>query len=223
MNARKLLKKYCLDIDDMPNPHSINPATIVGVDQEEYETKDDNGKPVKGLRSNLWFREFDLPLRLNNVRVELLCEMLGDETDDWKGRQIGLLVGSIVHYGKPKKTLMIHTTALDLSTAGGRPQLAQGSPLGDNRPIKTAPMGLTGKKRLENALAEQGATFDELIDWLKRERPQIHERVVGLAMEDIPGLALEHIAHFLKHYHEIKKPAAPASGGVVINDDDIPF
>lgn len=68
MNARKLLKKYCLDIDDMPNPHSINPATIVGVDQEEYETKDDNGKPVKGLRSNLWFREFDLPLRLNNVR-----------------------------------------------------------------------------------------------------------------------------------------------------------
>lgn len=222
MDIRTAKTKYALEWDDLPNPRSINPATIISVAIEEYEDTS-KGKPVPKKRTNLWFREYDLPLRLNNVRIDILAEMLGPETDNWKDRQIGLLVGKVTSFGETKTSILIHTSPLDLSTAGGRPQLAQGSPLGDNRPMKTAPMGLTGKKRLENALAEQGATFDELIDWLKRERPQIHERVVGLAMEDIPGLALEHIAHFLKHYHEIKKPAAPASGGVVINDDDIPF
>lgn len=78
--------------------------TIVDVVQDHYEPDEDdedaNGT-IEQERLALRFNEIDKQLGLNETNNEMMIEMLGHETDEWKGKRIDLYVdSSVVFKGK---------------------------------------------------------------------------------------------------------------------------
>lgn len=251
MNVKELKTKYCLDPDDLPNKSGVNILTIVGLESEAYN---DNSNPrgPKKMRHNLWFREMQLPLRLNNTRLDILARLLGEETDHWKGRKIGLFIAAVSEFGKTKLTILIDLNVQDAAPGTGNPQQLPGSaPPVMSKP--DAPIGDANAERFRMALAEQGAKYDDFLLWLKKtDRPQ-HDATIGLDLADLKRSIAPLMQRFLREYSAgaaavtevIDKPAAntaPAAGPVntdvapthprnqmgdpvtvIEPDDDIPF
>ena len=218
MNVKDLKTKYHLEPDDLPNRVGNNIVTIVSLDSEPY-TDNSGGKSVKKVRHNLWFRELSLPLRLNNTRLDVLAKLLGDETDNWRGRKIALFNGASSSFGQTKAAIFISLEAQDATPGNGNP--AQLNAAGASAPIDIRPIGDNGADRFKQALAEQGATFDEFMRWLRKESGELHGRCFGLELGDLPRAALPLMARFLKEYPQ--SPKQPPDAVPPPEDDDIPF
>jgi hypothetical protein len=85
MNIGKLKASQFFKADDfVDGPKTLEIASVDG----ETMTQDDGSKKLKGVVS---FADADQKLVLNSVNLETIGEALGDETDNWIGKQITLL------------------------------------------------------------------------------------------------------------------------------------
>lgn len=244
MNARELIQRYTLDVQDLPNQSGMNVVTIAGLEVETFTPKG-GGTQVPQTRKKLHFRELSLPLGLNNIRIEILINMLGEETDSWRGRKIGLFVGATTSFGVTKKTVFVHLTPMDSAPGSGPPQLNAAAPAVTN---PEGPIGEANAKRFTAALAEQGATFDDFLHWLKRTDRPAHDTTIGLDLPDLKRSIAPLMHRFLREYQNppaakpVEKPrelveqaadatrrpnlnttGKPATPALVPPEDDIPF
>lgn len=224
MNIRLMFPSKYLKAHDLEP--GFTPVTIVKVDYQEVRNNSGPGRSADPeVLYTIYFEQFKKPMKLKKQNAEAIATALGTENvDEWKGRRVRIYPTEVRIDGKQYPCIFVDWTP----PPGNAPVLNSGSTssASDLAKLNTKPLGTKGKDRLVLALAEQGATFDELLAWMKRERQAVYERVVGLAMEDIPGLALDSIAYFLKHYHQIKtsKPQEPAGSAIAeLSEDDIPF
>ncbi len=112
-------KKYKLDFDDLPNQASANIVVIEKIDQEEFDSPIPNTRPVQYEKLNrtvLWLVGWDVPLRLNNRRIDAICEAYGENPDDAVGKKIVLLSQRVEKFGKLEWDIVIHPHMPDPAT-----------------------------------------------------------------------------------------------------------
>lgn len=207
MNVKELKTKYCLEAEDLPNKNGINVLSIVDLERSTF-TANEGGRQVPKTRTNLWFRELQLPLRLNNTRLDILEKLLGSETDHWKGRKIGLFIAAVSEYGKTKLTILID---LQVHDAPG-PQIGSG-PVTQGQIVAKpdAPIGDANAERFQLALAEQGAKYDDFLLWLKRVDRPAHDSTIGMDLADLKRSIAPLMQRFLREFGSTPTtPAAPA-------------
>lgn len=110
MNAKTMFPKELIsgaDVHDAKGrPTSIN-ATIAGIRQIEVG-------PEKEKRWALLFLGTDRKLTLNVTNNEKLCDLFGNETDDWVGQRISLRGDTAKFGGKT-----VQAVRVDEFKAGG--------------------------------------------------------------------------------------------------------
>ncbi len=250
MDANLLKKRYCLEIPDLPDQTGgINVVTVARWDTEHYDGRE-NGNRVPKIRHLLFFNEIHLPMRLNNRRIDVLISILGPDMSRWHGRKVGLAVGAVVRWGKTEADVVIDIRTHDQATpilpehqrqpgmqlpAGtGQPRYAANTPAAPAHqgamvpatPFDARPMGRDNvTKNLMPALAEQGATIDDVYRWLKRYYPDMADQISGKNPEDWPRGVAPPIREFL-----VKFQASPPGPPSVdpgpyepVGEDDIHF
>lgn len=103
-----MVKYYTLEPDHLPIPHGPNIVVIEGVDTEEYI---DPKTKQTATRHRLYLAGWEHPLRLNNMRIEVLQKMFGPRVEDAFGRKIALLVATSQSFGEVKPAINIHPFA----------------------------------------------------------------------------------------------------------------
>lgn len=258
MDAFSLKTKFCLDHTDLPNPQGTV-AEIARIDSSYDVDKTTNEEYV---RHELYFKGVKIPLRLNNMRIDILVNLLGRDTDAWVGRKVGMYVGLAQKYGKNEPAILLHQQAVDSipvtewpkhlqvvdryklpagpafngsATFTAKPALPAAAP--GPVPRDTKPIGAKNADRLKQALAEQGATTDDLLAWMRRINEEAFTAMHGRELSDYPVWTAPLMQRFLKEYAAPPvPPPAPIevdfSAGLVKQpepaipsppDDDIPF
>lgn len=213
-NINKLMTRYSLEIDDLPDPQGVNIVKVHRFDSEEYSATE-NGRPINKIRHLVYFEGFKLPLRMNNTRLKVLASILGSEqTEDWYSRKIGLQVGVVSSYGEVKQTVVIYPMAVDQNapavfqrgvhrvqaapTHNALPQItppgsiAQSAgalpagPGGQNvSPTAAGPIGKDSAAKMLWALKSRGKTWQDLLDHLKRSGAD--QGCQGVMPYEVPG------------------------------------
>lgn len=97
MNINKVFSSKFLkavDVDEMADEATQTAiVTIDGVVMEEIG-QDQQEKPV------VYFNGFDPGLVLNKTNAATLVKLLGSETDEWSGKQIGLFTTEVDYAGQ---------------------------------------------------------------------------------------------------------------------------
>lgn len=83
--------KYLRAID--LDPHHDKTVTIVSVSEDSLLQ---DGRTVR--KWILWFAEVEGGLALNRGNGQVLCQLFGDETDQWVQKRITLFVDSTVRF-----------------------------------------------------------------------------------------------------------------------------
>lgn len=112
-------KKYKLDFDDLPNQASANIVVIEKIELEEFDAAIPNTRPVqyeKQTRTVLWLVGWDVPLRLNNRRIDAICEAYGENPADAIGKKIVLLAQKVEKFGKLEWDIVVHPHTPDPAT-----------------------------------------------------------------------------------------------------------
>lgn len=246
MDASLLKNRYSLDIADLPNPQGMNVVTIDHIDSEEYFSRED--KQMK-WRHKLYLVGFRLPLSLNNSRIDVLMALLGKDTDSWVNRKIGLYVGPVERYGKTEAGVLIHLQACDhlpaigstpatgaaanfrASTASGNQFAQQVQP--QHAPAATQPatfdvraIGTANADKFKQALAEQGATLDDVLGWMKDQAFEAWQRCTGTELVDWPRGCAPEMQRFCREWQTWKSKPKPPAGSLAFKpdpEDDIPF
>lgn len=97
MNINKAFTSNFLrasDIDDIAD--EATQTAVVTIDRVEMAEvgSDQQQKPV------VYFRGIDVPLVLNKTNSATLASLLGNETDEWEGKAIGLFTTEVDFQGK---------------------------------------------------------------------------------------------------------------------------
>lgn len=90
--SSKFLK--AADIDEMAD--EATQTAIVAIDRVEMEEigQDQQQKPV------VYFRDIEPGLVLNKTNAGTLAKLLGDETDEWSGKKVGLFTTEVDYAGQ---------------------------------------------------------------------------------------------------------------------------
>jgi hypothetical protein len=102
-----LKKKYQIAATDLPNASGPNVVVVESFDTEEGT--DFQGVPF--VRHSLYLVGWELPLRLNNLLVEMLEKTCGPNQQDAIGKKIILIPSAQSAYGKTEIKITIHPFA----------------------------------------------------------------------------------------------------------------
>lgn len=225
MNANDLLQKYCIDETHLPNPTGMNVVEIKAIDTEEY-TAFEQGRKVSKRRHLLWLAGFDLPFRLNNTRLKLLIALLGQETNGWIGKKIGIYVSAQMSYGEVVTSLMIHIQPIDQSippvSQRRFSQLPPGAPGGwppqspppgalatqvNSPDSDMTPIGTDAAAEVCCQLEERGKTWDDLRIFLNANG--LGEMIAGKHPGDCPKAIRSTLRSFLASSPKVKPRPDP--------------
>jgi hypothetical protein len=206
----------------------ITVVEILGVELSEFSVQQQGGPPgaqrfgrrptVQAPEWVMWFREYQKPMRFKQVHAHMGAELLGtDDTDEWVHHRIGIFPTKATVGGKA-----IDVIGIDMIRPGNRrPQLAQtaGPVRGtDKRTCDMKAMGQRNAAAFQAAMAEQGATFDDALRWLKANDPVGYELAHGKAIEDLPrGLAAALKGFLAAFTSEPTRPVEPTNNSIDFN------
>lgn len=69
------------------------------------EMKDHDNKMIK--KPVVWFEKATKGLVLNVTNAKIIANLYGDETDDWKGKRIGIYPTRVQAFGKPQDAIRV--------------------------------------------------------------------------------------------------------------------
>ena len=92
MKTSQMITSKFLKQSDFPDDQI---CTIRGIKQENVGRDD---APAPEMRWTLYFREHEKPMVLNVTAIRVLEQAFGDESDDWKGKQVTVYVDPNVSF-----------------------------------------------------------------------------------------------------------------------------
>lgn len=232
MNASELKKSYHIGIHELPDPQGMNVVQISGLDGEEFDAKE-NGRTYKDWRHLLRFTGWSIPLRLNNTKISALIAALGEDTEKWVGRKIGLYVAMQKSFGEDELKVCIHIQPFDEHQAVPQPARVGRTQLDNRRMIASEfaraagaaqaalppgggavvfdikPIGMSSADKYRASMAELGANMDNVLAWMKGNAPREYEACWGKQLSEWPMGAKPAMFAFLKAYPGAPIDAAP--------------
>lgn len=236
---RDLVPKKFMEAEDLPDGELI-PVVIKGVRQLQFKAQGSPGQPATmDIVLALDLHGYKLPMRLNIPACKRLEALLGtDDTAAWVNRRINIYAGLVDVYGEPKPRIIIDD----------RPAMPNAAPQGAIAGARPAGLitGTTAKvprlhvDRFRETAASFGESWDNFMEWTKREHPAAFELAYGKDLDSIPGSIILVMKAYLDHLKDAKNkprqlaeapagdPAAAALAGrpaepAQLGDEDIPF
>ncbi len=201
MNANDMLVKYCIDESHLPNQTGPNIVQIVSVDTDYY-TVQEKGRKIEKPRHQLWLSGFDLPLRLGNMRIKILIERFGAETEHWIGKKISLFVGQEIKFGKMEVSLMIDVRPVDQSLPIVSQRRAHHQTSGSSKaspvPADMKSLGVDSAAEVCCLLEERGKTWEDLR--LHLISAGFGEAIAGKLPADCPDVIRTPVQTYLRSF-----------------------
>jgi hypothetical protein len=114
MKISELRRHKWLHYTDLPFADRVCVMVIHGLETVFEPVTDDRGfqigeEPVHLLH----FVGYPKPMKLNNTRLDVLGAMLGEETDNWVGRKVGVMAGPVTYFGKTQMDIVVWAQPVD--------------------------------------------------------------------------------------------------------------
>lgn len=228
-----------ISLDDMKKVYCIGPEHVpadgpIAVEIRAFDSEETPARPAKnglpampaGWRHMVYFRGWDLPLRLNNAKIDALKVAGGSaDTDDLIGQIVLLQTMPVMKFGQTEMDVIIlgvrakpGTKALNQHQAFGPAAIGPASSnkqLQAAKPKDTRPIGPISKV-LDAKLKLVKSTPDMLLSWAKVNDQELYEAIHGKTMDDYPAWTLLNI----KYYLDNKDAPAGLEGKSVVHDPE---
>lgn len=133
-----LLNKRNLDIEHLPNPEGVTIVRITGLDSEDV-TVMESGRRVNKTQHMVHLEGWSKPLKLNNMRIQTLIKLFGEDTNNWVGQVIGLTVEDVEEFGEMVARIVINRRPVGEVPLTPVPELYAAKRSGFRLPSMTTP------------------------------------------------------------------------------------
>lgn len=114
MNVNDLKRHRWMHFSDLPHSDRVSVLVVHGIETVYEPIRDDRGFQIGEEPVHLvHFVGYPKPLKLNNPRLESIALVLGEDTDDWVGRKLGLIPGPVTYWGETKTDIVVWHQPVD--------------------------------------------------------------------------------------------------------------
>lgn len=169
----------------------------------------------------MYFREFRKPIKFKPYHAKAVFAATGEaDPARWIGRQVLIYAGEKT-WGDNVFPKVLISPELVMGAAALPPAPATFRLPGAAEPFDRRPIGIKAADNFRGGLAEQNATVDEYLAWLKRSHFEVWEHTAGKELSAWPYGAVPQMRQFLKEYKTAAPPAGPQPQ--TLPEEDIPF
>ncbi len=209
MNLDDMKKMYCIGPDLIPADGPVT-VEISRFDSEEVPARPaKNGLPAMpaGWRHLVYFRGWDLPLRLNNQKIDAIKAATGmTDTEDLVGQLIMLQTLPVTKFGTTElDVIILAARAKPGQKAITQNQAARNNQLGpgvDEKPKLPAsrdirPIGPDIAKKLVAQLKLKSTNYDAMLKWLRANDADAAAAMSGVELHEIPAWTLASAKYYM--------------------------
>lgn len=219
----QMFPRRYLDPSDLPQGEMVE-CEILGIELSDYTIRQQQNprrpgaQPVQ-LEWVMWFREFQKPMKFYRQHAKVIERLFGtDQPEEVIGQRISIYAGERESWGKMEPAILIHQIRPGprgpLLAGAKREDVIDERRGTDRKACDMRKLGAKNAATLKAALAEQGATFDDALAWLKANDPVGFELAHGQALEDLPSGLAPALRTFLRAFGSAPKTPASDNGAI---------